>query len=1172
VSRAHEVPLDLGAGGAGHPNGAGDVPAFDVCGPLPSGVTVLEASAGTGKTFTIAGLAARYVAEGTPLEHLLLVTFTRMATGELRDRVRRRLVTAEHGLGRALAGVAAPAGDTVLALLATGSHDEVERRRRNLATALADFDAATIATTHGFCQHVLSSLGVAGDVELDVTFTDDVRDLVQEVVDDLYVRRFVASNVTPPFTRSEAQSIGAKAVENPDAVVEPQAAPDDSDKAMRRRLAGAVRAEVERRKRHAAVLTYDDLLTRLRHTLADPDRGAAAGQRLRERYHVALVDEFQDTDPIQWEIMRRVFGDGDATLVLIGDPKQAIYSFRGADIYAYLEAARQARARATLAVNWRSDQALVDAYDALFGGSRLGHADIAYRRVQAARSHQQPGLVDAPEPAALRVRMVHRADGHVRRTPQGYLGAQPAREHIAADLAADVVRLVSSGAHLVERSEQGSETGRVPVRPGHVAVLVARHRDAALVRDALDAAGVPAVVNGAGSVFATEIAGEWLRLLAALERPTAATPAHAAALTVFLGWSAEQVATAGDDAWEALHARLHRWAGVLRRRGVASLLETVTLAEGLPGRMLSQVDGERRLTDLRHVGQLLHAQATSEQLGVTALTGWLRQRIADAAGERDAEDRARRLESDAEAVQVMTVHRAKGLEFPVVYCPYLWDPGWIPDKEPPVYHDERAGDRRAIDVGGTGQGRSWRKHVVERRGEELRLAYVALTRARHQAVVWWAASWDSRDSALCRLLFLRDADGNVPVDGDAPPEDDEAEARFRALAEQAPGCISVERSDGGDGVVWAGEARAPSALAARRFRRRLDTDWRRTSYSGITAGAHEDRVASEAEDAVVSDEEGVGAGGVAGLAPVTGAALDPDAGDEERRLRSVPSLLGAMPGGAEVGTLVHGVLEDVDFAADDLDAELARHVARQRARRHLDVGDPAAVVAGLRAAIDTPLGPVVGEARLRDVGRADRVDELGFELPLAGGDAPTAEVSMDAFAAVLAEHVPPGDVLAGYAERLGDPSLERRLRGYLSGSLDLVLRVPGGAGAGNAGGHGTPRFAVVDYKTNWLGGGGEPLSAWHYRPEAVMQAMFRSHYPLQALLYSVALHRYLRWRLPGYDPERNLAGVLYLFVRGMVGAGTPRVGEQPCGVFAWRPPAGLVEALSGLLDRGRPAR
>ncbi|HEY0397904.1 MAG TPA: exodeoxyribonuclease V subunit beta, partial [Acidimicrobiia bacterium] len=194
-------------------------------------------------------------------------------------------------------------------------------------------------------------------------------------------------------------------------------------------------------------------------------------------------------------------------------------------------------------------------------------------------------------------------------------------------------------------------------------------------------------------------------------------------------------------------------------------------------------------------------------------------------------------------------------------------------------------------------------------------------------------------------------------------------------------------------------------------------------------------------------------------------------------------------------------------------------------------------------------------------------NELHFELPLAGGDDPTAEVSVAEVAGLLRRHLPAGDPLAGYADRLADPALADTLRGYLSGSLDLVLRIPGDLAEGNAG----ARFAVVDHKTNWLGVGEEPLSAWHYRPAAMAEAMQRAHYPLQALLYTVALHRYLRWRLRGYDPDRNLGGVLYLFLRGMTGADTPTVDGQPCGVFAWRPPTPLVLALSDLLDQGRVA-
>ena len=197
------------------------IPPFDLCGPLPTGVTVLEASAGTGKTFTIAALAARYVAAGTPLDRMLLVTFTRMATGELRERVRERLLSAEEGVARALAGVA-PHGDEVLELLARGTIEELAARRRYLGEALRDFDAATIATTHGFCEQVLSGLGVAGEVERDVTFVEDLSELVEEIVDDFYIRKFCRTDGTLPFDRAEALRIARKAVENPFSPLEPR--------------------------------------------------------------------------------------------------------------------------------------------------------------------------------------------------------------------------------------------------------------------------------------------------------------------------------------------------------------------------------------------------------------------------------------------------------------------------------------------------------------------------------------------------------------------------------------------------------------------------------------------------------------------------------------------------------------------------------------------------------------------------------------------------------------------------------------------------------------------------------------------------------------------------------------------------------------------------------------
>ena len=262
-----------------------------------------------------------------------------------------------------------------------------------------------------------------------------------------------------------------------------------------------------------------------------------------------------------------------------------------------------------------------------------------------------------------------------------------------------------------------------------------------------------------------------------------------------------------------------------------------------------------------------------------------------------------------------------------------------------------------------------------------------------------------------------------------------------------------------------------------------------------------------------------------------------------------------MPAGVETGSFVHGVLELTDFAAADLDAELRDAVAATMARHPVDVGDSGLLVEGLRSAIDCPLGALVEGTRLRDLRRSDRLDELAFELPLAGGENPCGSVSTADIAQVLRRHFVEGDPVAAYADRLEDPSIARKFRGYLTGSIDLVLRFSGS------------RLAIVDYKTNRLAPAGDANPS-HYRPEALAVEMDRAHYLLQAIIYTVALHRYLRWRRPGYDPAVDFAGVLYLFLRGMSGQLPPNALDKPCGVWSWRPPAALIEDVSDALRSG----
>jgi exodeoxyribonuclease V beta subunit len=367
------------------------------------------------------------------------------------------------------------------------------------------------------------------------------------------------------------------------------------------------------------------------------------------------------------------------------------------------------------------------------------------------------------------------------------------------------------------------------------------------------------------------------------------------------------------------------------------------------------------------------------------------------------------------------------------------------------------------------------------------------------------------------------------------PEDAAALARIRAWG--WPDEIAVEAVEQVEQRSWEQPDAGAGPLAAARFGRRLDTAWRRTSYSALTASAHGVHSAhlvggSEPEDPERVDEPAE--------PPVTAVGGPGDGGLADSR---PPSTMNALPGGAAFGTLVHEVLEGVDTSAPDLAAELLLR-CREAVVQRLAGLDPAALAEALLPVLRTPLA---GGPALAGIPPGDRLAELDFELPLSGGDRPTVgQTRLREVAALLRAHLPADDPLAPYADLLEQVDAPP-LRGYLTGSIDAVLRLPG------------PRYVVVDYKTNRLAPG--ELTAGHYSREAMAAEMLRAHYPLQALLYAVALHRYLRWRQPGYDAERHLGGVQYLFVRGMVGPQTP----PGCGVFDWQPPAALVLALSDLL-------
>lgn len=1091
---------------------------FDLLGPLPAerSTTVLEASAGTGKTFALAGLVTRYLADGAAtLDQMLLITFGRAASQELRERVRCQIADAV----RAFADPATAGDNELVAYLLDGGEQQRAARGQRLRDALAGFDAATIATTHQFCQLVLKSLGVAGDTAASVTLLEGLDDLVTEIVDDLYLAHFGSQHDDPVLHYREALRLAREVVNNPSTQVRPRDPDPDSRAAVSVKFANDVLAELDTRKRRLGVLGYDDLLIRLADALATD--GSPARLRMHQRWPIVMVDEFQDTDPVQWQVIDRAFS-GRSTVVLIGDPKQAIYAFRGGDIVTYLRAAETAGERKTLDTNWRSDSALVERLQVVLRGAQLGDPAIVVNDVDA--HHRGHRLAGAPHNDPFRLRVVARKT--LGRRGVQNLPIDELREHIGADLAADIRALLAAGATFAGR----------PLQARDIAVIVEKHRDAQACFTALCDAGVPAVYTGNSDVFTSAAADDWLCLLEAFDQPHRPGMVRAAAATMFFGETAETLAAGGDALTDRIAKTLREWAGHARERGVVAIFEAAQLL-GMGNRVLAWRGGERHMTDLAHVTQLLGDVAHREHYSLPALRDWLRRQRDERSG---APERNRRLDSDAAAVQIMTVFVSKGLQYPIVYLPFAFN-RTTTEHDIVLFHDEDGA--RCLHVGGRD---SPDFKAVERLGrkedasDDGRLTYVALTRAQAQVVAWWSPAYHEPNGGLSRLLRGRRPGDPVVPDRCEPARitDDDAMARLREWA-AAGGPVIEESLVAPAPALPAGTA--PPRLQNRHFHRGIDTTWRRTSYSGLIRVAQERGVGSEPEVAELDDE--------AGEIPLTSAVSGPD----------MPSPMADLPAGATFGTLVHAVLETADPFAADLAAELQAQI-----RAHAVWWPVAAAPEELAAAMvpmhDTPLGPLADGLTLRQIGLRDRLRELDFELPLAGGDRPATapEVRLSDLAPLLRQHLPGDDVLASYADRLTDRALgDQTLRGYLTGSIDAVLRVPDGPGH---------RFVVVDYKTNRLGDPERPLTAADYDRARMAEAMLHSDYPLQALLYCAVLHRFLRWRLRDYDPQRHLGGVLYLFVRGMCGADTPVLGGHPAGVFGWRPPPSLIAGLSDLLD------
>ena len=876
---------------------------------------------------------------------------------------------------------------------------------------------------------------------------------------------------------------------------------------------------------------YSDLLVRLADALDGPGSSALA-DAIFARYSAALIDEFQDTDPVQFAIFQRAFAGGRGTLFLIGDPKQAIYAFRGGDIYAYLRAV-QGTHRSTLGVNYRADGRLVQALGVLYQRAGQAFVDprIPFHPVGAHHGTRIQG--PSAEPAPLQVRMIA-FEGKGKR---GGITAGWAGKGLPPLIAADIVRFLSSDARLLRGKDAQGHEQWTPPRPSDVAVLVRRNADATAVQDALLALGVHSVVATDRSVFQSDEAAELWTVLQAVLRPASDRLLRAAVTTRLLGLSANRLAevVADDAQWARWAERFRGWRETWEQRGFMAMFRSVLLDQLDPGlaaaqeRVVGWPRGERAMTNLLHLAELLQQESQQRSLGPVGLATWYAQRRAGM-GE-GVGDEELRLESDADAATIMTVYKAKGLQFPVVWAPY----GHISfrvDEERPMFHGDPPDEAATVSLDPHEWGDDSERAMEEQLAQERRVLYVTLTRAAHRLVVYWGW-WNGRDaSALAALMhppprvaadaepavLLAAAKGHCKSLGE-----DARMADLERLAGSHPDLLEVSWLDETPVAPYAPPVARENPLQLASFGGRVRTSWGRTSYTGLTRGADHRAPVEEPVDHDEQDDAPPG-----GVELVQKPAITALPGDAE------PCAFQDFPRGRRAGTLLHSIFEHVDF--QDRGAALEAVVNEQLEGAHQNVAALGSSTAqAVRSVLATPMGGALGGFSLGELPRSRRLDELGFTFSISQRGQAAPNLRQRDLVAFLRQQG-----RTELAERVAHLGFGR-LRGHLMGFIDLIFEQGG-------------RFWIVDYKSNFLG---ETVGDYH--PAALAQAIAQHDYDLQYLVYCVALHRHLELRLPGYVFAEHFGGVRYLFVRGM----TPATGAER-GVFVDEPSEALVCGLSEL--------
>lgn len=1187
---------------------------FDLLESPLEGINLIEASAGTGKTYNLTGLYIRLLLEkGLNIENILVVTFTKSATEELKQRIREKLLEAINAI------ISGDSKDSTISRIIQKVPNP-SKALISVKSYIREFEKAQIYTIHSFCNNILQDFSFESNAIFESDFIEDEMELLLEAVEDFWrknllnestlfsyylllnkihpekildINNFSAviqshflkikhPNTIPDTSRLEKEFLDSfynlkeiwkkykdeirqlllsyeglnrnkyskkniiDQMQKIDFLINigPNAIFYDKDiesltqesiiKGTRKNfdppahtffeecskfisikssleelfekkkiailnsLFEYVKKELKNKKQKINIRTYNDLLILVYEALKSP-RGHILKNALRERYHSALIDEFQDTEPIQYEIFKEIFASNGGNLFLIGDPKQSIYGFRGADVFTYINATKKIDNKYTLNTNWRSRPGLISAINAIFSKHQKPFVfpEISLSPSRPADSSQNNDiLIEGKKPSPLCIWFINASKNHNK-----FINKGSATEIIFHAIASEIVRILK-----LSRMEKATINGR-PISASDFAIIVTSNRQIKALKEIFEQYQIPCVLSSTISVFETHEAKELLRILKAVVNPKNKQLIRSALITDMIGFKAEDIEELNSnpdmwDIWATTFKELNiLWSNI----GFMRMLSSLIKKENILINLARFKDGERRLTNIKHLIELIIEIEANKHLSMTETIKWLSEKINNP--NPALEEHQLRLETDEDAVNILTVHKSKGLEYPIVFAPVGWEHKRPKNKDEFIlFHNTKDEMKLSLDFTLDKKSEPYLMSEKEKLSENLRLLYVAMTRAKHMCYIVWGKIREAEKSALAHLLHSRDENGVVPSYF-KDLTDDEILNDLIQLKNRCPEGIDIKEIPDKEEEISLKDEKYPVSLSLRSFKGKVDGSWCVSSYSSLIY-----RI-PEGED--VGDYDQIDIAYPKSSYPE----------EYEKKFQSFPM-------GPRAGVCIHQIMENLDF--QEADEDKIRLLIKEKLSEHgFEILWEDALLNMINNLISTNLLKNKPELKLSSISKKMRLNELEFYFPIK---LLSPDILKELFKENFRLNVP-----GEFPEQIGRLTFSP-FRGFMKGFIDLVFLFEN-------------QFFIIDWKTNYLGP--EPSD---YSQEIIREEMLRHYYFLQAIIYTLAANQYLRQRLPDYNYQQNFGGTLYLFVRGI----SPDLGPD-YGIYCLKPDGRAIEEVSKIL-------